>query len=313
MPYSDGLRQLATVVELLETTGADVVDARPCEAAENRQTDQFRVELRLDLPLEAELSLPEAAGDVDRDREKHAAPSESPSADAASVPEDRDATDAADGDASDADTDADRVPCRSASCDRSFAGEHGMKIHYSKTHVDEKPAYRDPERLRDAYEATDDFAAMRERLGADVSTETIRRYAVEYGIHGPDADAPDEPPTIDRSALDPAIEPVPADATAAAPPVADHRPARTNPSELDEALPADLTIEDVKSTVERADTLHQVASSLDLDREQARALLSDLNLLDLVHGRVATKRRRDELKSEIDRRLEKGVERALSS
>jgi hypothetical protein len=308
MPYSDGLRRLATVVELLETTGADVVDARPCEAAENRQTDRFRVELRLDLPLGAELSFPEAAGDVDR--EEHAAPSESPSADAASVPEDGDATDAADGDASDADTD--RVPCRSASCDRSFAGEHGMKIHYSKTHVDEKPAYRDPQRLRDAYEATDDFAAMRERLGADVSTETIRRYAVEYGIHGPGAGAPNEPPTIDRSALDPAIEPVSADA-AAAPPVAADRPARTNSSELDEALPADLTIEDVKSTVERADTLRQVASSLDLDRERARALLSDLNLLDLVHGRVATKRRRDELKSEIDRRLEKGVERALSS
>lgn len=374
MPYSDGLKQLATVVELLEAAGTDVVDARPCETAGEQGDGRFRVELRLDLPLESELSLP--AEPNDRPATPAPAPAEAgrsaddpdpadrtddpPAIESAPEAEDapgengpRDGSGDLDADADgDRSTDADdtggngdgeeRVPCRAPECDRTFAGEHGMKIHFSKTHVDEGadgPAYRDPDRLREAYAATDGFAAMREYLDVDVSTETIRRYAVEYGIHGCGADGTStsvpEPPTIDRATLAPAVEPIPADAAPASPlapptvdaaalepaieaasgdaPAAPDAPADRAAPELDEALPAGLTVPELKSTVRNADTLYQVAAELDLEREQARALLRNLDLLDLVHGRVATKRRRDELKSEIDRRLQKNVESALSS
>lgn len=354
MPYSDGLRQLATVVELLEAVGTDVVDARPCEVAGDAG-DQFRVELRLDLPLESDLSLPatpedrsSTAGAAAADREAGGTDATENDADgtpaaAAEAPRapSADTATGSDGDSADESDGDECVPCRAPECDRTFDGEHGMKIHFSKTHVEDGadgPAYRDPDRLREAYAATDGFAAMREYLDAGVSTETIRRYAIEHGIHdrdpaagsdGSDGSVP-EPPAIDRAALAPAVRPVPADdasvpptidraALAPAverahggPPTVPNEPA-DRPAELDEALPPGLTVPELKATVREADTLYQVAAELDLDRERARALLRDLDLLDLVHGRVATKRRRDELKSEIDRRLQKNAESALSS
>ena len=339
MPYSDGLRQLATVVELLEAAGTDVVDARPCEVAGHG--DQFRVELRLDLPLESDLSLLAAPEDrsstaaAAADREAGGTDEGENDADATPVAAAEDppapTTDAATGsggdstgdDSTDESDGGERMPCRAPGCDRDFAGEHGMKIHFSKIHVEDGadgPAYRDPDRLREAYAATDGFAAMREYLGADVSTETIRRYTIEHGIHDrdPALDSEDsgesdgavpEPPAVDRAALTPAVERARGDPPTV--PVPDAPADR--PPELDEALPPGLTVPELKATVREADTLYQVAAELDLDRERARGLLRDLDLLDLVHGRVSTKRRRDELKSEIDRRLQRNVEGALSS
>lgn len=47
------------------------------------------------------------------------------------------------------------------------------------------PAYKDPDALRNVYERYDTFPEMTEALGVDVTSETVRRYMVEYDIHDP--------------------------------------------------------------------------------------------------------------------------------
>lgn len=47
------------------------------------------------------------------------------------------------------------------------------------------PAYKDPDALRDVYEQYDTFPEMTAALGVDVTSETVRRYMVEYDIHDP--------------------------------------------------------------------------------------------------------------------------------
>jgi hypothetical protein len=68
-------------------------------------------------------------------------------------------------------------------------------------------------------------------------------------------------------------------------------------------LPASVTPGDLREAVEEATTLYEVQKRLDLDREAARELLSELGLLKLVHGRVADQRRREELKQDLDERF----------
>lgn len=48
------------------------------------------------------------------------------------------------------------------------------------------PVYKDPESLQAVYERYGTFTEMTEALGVDVSSETVRRYMVQYGIHDPD-------------------------------------------------------------------------------------------------------------------------------
>ncbi|WP_254525528.1 hypothetical protein [Natrinema caseinilyticum] len=55
-------------------------------------------------------------------------------------------------------------------------------------------SYKDPDVLETVYERYDSFPKMTEALGVDVTSETVRRYMVKYGIHDPDdssADATD--------------------------------------------------------------------------------------------------------------------------
>ena len=56
------------------------------------------------------------------------------------------------------------------------------------------PAYKDPEALRAVYEKHDTFPEMTEALGADVTSETVRRYMVEYDIHDPSDSGPSVQP-----------------------------------------------------------------------------------------------------------------------
>jgi len=52
------------------------------------------------------------------------------------------------------------------------------------------PSYKDPEALAAVYERYDTFPEMTEALGADVTSETVRRYMVEYDIHDPSDSRP---------------------------------------------------------------------------------------------------------------------------
>lgn len=96
------------------------------------------------------------------------------------------------------------------------------------------------------------------------------------------------------------------------------------PAESDDGSEAERDLQDVppvagveavdlKDAVEDADTLHEVATALDLDRDDAREVLTGLDLLELVHGRVPTKRSRDERKAEIAERMRENVDREAAN
>jgi hypothetical protein len=80
------------------------------------------------------------------------------------------------------------------------------------------------------------------------------------------------------------------------------------------SLPEELTLDEVTASVRTSNTLYEASRALGLDREETTELLDELNLLDLVHGRVATKGRRDDLKTDIEARLrDAGREPSLST
>jgi hypothetical protein len=65
-------------------------------------------------------------------------------------------------------------------------------------------------------------------------------------------------------------------------------------------LPDGVSIEDVKRAVESAATVYEVRRELDLDGEETRELLRELDLLDLVTGRLAYKPNQDESLDRIE-------------
>lgn len=66
-------------------------------------------------------------------------------------------------------------------------------------------------------------------------------------------------------------------------------------------LPSHLTLTDVKEVVQTAKTLYEAEQGLEVSRERTRDLLQELNLLDFVHGRLAT--REEPSMAEIERRI----------
>lgn len=52
-------------------------------------------------------------------------------------------------------------------------------------HTATRPAYRDPDRLQEVYDAHETFAEMTAALDVDVVPQTVRRYMIKYGIHDP--------------------------------------------------------------------------------------------------------------------------------
>ena len=242
--------------------------------------------------------------------------------------------------------DPEQVVCPEPGCDETFESVPGMKIHRTKIHLrdqsqdesaDSTPAYRDPEALRSAYEAHDSFPAMREALDVDVSAQTVRRHMIEHGIHDPDSGDEDESESSDET-TDPETESSEStpDEDSAEEDMADDEPDQIetqddpdrseNQEETDDedpaipesapladtlpadvTTPADVTFAELKEAVRTADTLYDIQQQFDLERTEARDLLGALDLLELVHGRVATKREREELKAEIDSRIRHNI------
>jgi len=173
------------------------------------------------------------------------------------------------------------------------------------------PAYKDPERLREVYEAYDTFPAMKEALGVDVTPKTVRNHMVKHGIHDPDsekanattatADDGDRDESVETQ-RDGGIKPEVQDGEAGADDV-DAAPGPdqattegTGGSGESDAetvlsdglgLPEDITLEEVKESVRSAGTMTEFRRSLDLQHEEARLVLENLNLIDLIYNRVA--------------------------
>jgi hypothetical protein len=162
------------------------------------------------------------------------------------------------------------------------------------------PPFRDPELLAEVYESCDTFAEMTEAIGMDVTAETVRRYMIDYGIHQPNSydtggDEEDEEDEEDAKA--------PAPEEAESPSPGDEED--DSPVVLADGigLPDDVTVETLIETVRSSNTLYEVARDIGLEREDALDTLRELDLLDLVVGRLATQDRRDIEREDVIERL----------
>jgi hypothetical protein len=168
------------------------------------------------------------------------------------------------------------------------------------------PPFRDRELLAEVYESCDTFAEMTEALGMDVTAETVRRYMVDHGIHEPnsydtggsDGSEPDEAASGAETAttegtVDPNPEPEP-----------ESEPDPTPAVVADGiGLPDDVTVETLIETVKRSNTIYEVRRDIGIEHDDALEMLRELNLLDLVVGRLATEAERDISHDEIVDRL----------
>lgn len=141
------------------------------------------------------------------------------------------------------------------------------------------PPYEDVPYLRLLYETCDTFGEMRDRIDMDVSTETVRRYMIDAGVH--------EPASYE-TATDGSLE-------GGEPPVAPDSGAGTEggaPLGDDQlvtdglGLPEDLSIDAVLDAVVESATVYEVECRLGLGQHRTRELLRELDLLDLVLHRV---------------------------
>jgi len=141
------------------------------------------------------------------------------------------------------------------------------------------PPFKDPDLLAEVYDSCETFAEMADTLEMDVTAETVRRYMIDYDIHEPNTyQTSDGPagPTADEGQV------VLSDGI---------------------GLPDEVTADDLIETVERSNTIYEVKQDIDIDRDDALEMLQDLNLLDLVVGRLATEGERDITRDDIVDRL----------
>lgn len=127
------------------------------------------------------------------------------------------------------------------------------------------PPFKDPDLLATVYESCNTFAEMAEKIDMDVTGETVRRYMIQHDIHEPTPYQTGEEETS------------------------------TQPVALADGigLPDDVTVETLIETVTRSNTITQVKRDIDIEREDALEMLRELNLLDLVVGRLATENERE--------------------
>jgi len=130
------------------------------------------------------------------------------------------------------------------------------------------PPFKNPELLADVYESCDTFAAMAEELPMDVTGETVRRYMIEHDIHEPD--------TYQTGSAG-------------------------QPIALSDGigLPEDVTVETLIETVKNSSTIYEVKQDIDIEREDALEMLQELNLLNLVVGRLGSEREREITREDV--------------
>jgi hypothetical protein len=144
------------------------------------------------------------------------------------------------------------------------------------------PPFKDPDLLASVYESCDTFAEMAETLEMDVTAETVRRYMIDYDIHEPNSY--DTVESSEDRTTDPGDD---------------------EPVVLSDGigLPEDITVDALIKTVKQSNTIYEVKRDMGVDREDALEMLRDLNLLDLVVGRLATEAERDISRGDVVERL----------
>ena len=209
------------------------------------------------------------------------------------------------------------------SCGRSDDVEAGGHADGAAERDRDVPPFRDPELLAEVYEACDTFAEMSEAIEMDVTGETVRRYMIDYGIHepnsygAPESDAAGEERPGERT-TPPESQPEPPEGQTeppegqTEPPEGQTEPPEdraetTEPRPLgddgEEGSPVvatdgigvheEVTVDTLVETIPRANTVYEVQREIGLGREETRDLLEQLDLIDLVAGRIATKSERE--------------------
>ena len=169
------------------------------------------------------------------------------------------------------------------------------------------PAYDDTPYLRRLYETCETFAEMSDRIEMDVSAETVRRYMTDAGVHTPTSyettgrtsassdgtasDAKSSASVATQSAADTeSAGESAAPASRGSLADGDREPTASLPDEQlvtdGIGLPESLTLHDVVDAVVDARTVHEVQREVGLGYDRTRQLLCQLNVLDLVVGRV---------------------------
>lgn len=151
----------------------------------------------------------------------------------------------------------------------TIESSEGEPTERSQTATD-LPLHRNQSRLTRLYHMHETFGEIAESIEEDVSAETIRRYMIEHGIHEPGAKTP-EP--------------------------------QEQPSILADGMGLSRSVDEIIEAVSRANTVYDVQRRLDLDREQTTSVLQELDLIDLVTGRITEANHRDERDREIRQRL----------
>jgi hypothetical protein len=161
--------------------------------------------------------------------------------------------------------------------------------------------YRDPDRLRDVYEAYETFAEMTDALDTDVTPETVRMNMIKEEIHEPASQSSD----ADASSADDRDKSSPEESESNGDEDADTTDEMVLPDGIE--LPDGLTLDQLKTTVQSSRSFLDVQRELGGDRDFTYRLLKDLNLLDLVHGRIAKQAERTISAEQIDERIYQSV------
>ena len=151
------------------------------------------------------------------------------------------------------------------------------------------PPCEDPDLLARVYDSCETFAEMAAAIEMDVTAETVRRYMIDHGIHEPRSydtggDGCEKPATAGSEGVE---EP------------------NQSPVVLTDGigLPDDVDLEGLVETISGSNTVYEVRREFGLDRSETLELLRQLNLLDLVVGRIASEEERTVDREEIVARL----------
>ncbi|MBV0902757.1 hypothetical protein [Haloarcula salina] len=203
--------------------------------------------------------------------------------------------------------------------DAEVAAEYGLDEEpgSGRSPQSSVPAYKDPEALAAVYEEYGTFPEMTEALDVDVTSETVRRYMVEYDIHDPtdntphpgefefastgsddDATEADGADTTGETAADSVDASPDGDGSEQAESAQTSELGRRSVAALltesdgqgrDDNLVADgigisesLTVADLATAVNRADSVHEVTRQLGMSRGNTRRLLRELDLVTFV-------------------------------
>jgi hypothetical protein len=195
----------------------------------------------------------------------------------------------------------------------------------SRENEGDVPSHRDPDTLQEVYEQCGTFVEMKRTLGTSVTPEAVRQQMIKHGIHEVPAKESSETLEEDTSEVtemdsreisgesptdaDNGSDQVEGGDDSTASPEMPEESTRTEPSQSGEVIfsdggfPADLTVEELKEIVKSSQTLHEATQQLSVERDEAREILSRLDLLNFVTGRLKTKDERTVTNEELDRRI----------